>query len=245
MNSEVTTNGTTEVQVAERSTYEQILTPKVKVALIAHFVNAVPIERLNIDKRTKEHVVLVDHVFWLLKKNPFLDPHALSYELSKQHYKGGSDVRGNATRLARRLDKMLEFAIDNTRTDSRKRDEMKVRHVADRLMERGLATDNDRAMAKGADLLTRVARLEQPESEQADMANVAFLPSVVVTDIREVDETKEYIDDEQSRRIMEKYGGYVDEKRKMIEEKVAILEASGKQPQECDKDASGDPGREI
>ena len=245
MNSEVTTNGTTEVQVAERSTYEQILTPKVKVALIAHFVNAVPIERLNIDKRTKEHVVLVDHVFWLLKKNPFLDPHALFYELSKQHYKGGSDVRGNATRLARRLDKMLEFAIDNTRTDSRKRDEMKVRHVADRLMERGLATDNDRAMAKGADLLTRVARLEQPESEQADMANVAFLPSVVVTDIREVDETKEYIDDEQSRRIMEKYGGYVDEKRKMIEEKVAILEASGKQPQECDKDASGEPGREI
>lgn len=245
MNSEITTNGTTEVQVAERSTYEQILTPKVKVALVAHFVNAVPIERLNIDKRTKEHVVLVDHVYWLLKKNPFLDSHALFYELSKQHYKGDSDVRGNATRLARRLDKMLEFAIDNTRPDSRKRDEMKVRHVADRLMERGLATDNDRAMAKGADLLTRVARLEQPESEQADMANVAFLPSVVVTDIREVDETKDYIDDEQSRRIMEKYGGYVDEKRKMIEEKVAILEASGKQPQECDKDASGEPGREI
>lgn len=245
MNSEITSNGTTEVQVAERSTYEQVLTPKVKVALVAHFVNAVPIERLNIDKRTKEHVVLVDHVYWLLKKNPFLDSHALFYELSKQHYKGGSDVRGNATRLARRLDKMLEFAIDNTRPDSRKRDEMKVRHVADRLMERGLATDNDRAMAKGADLLTRVARLEQPESEQADMSRVAFLPPVVTTNISEVDDTKENLDDAQSLAIMREFGAYIDEKRTLVEDKVAVLEASGKQPQECDKDASGEPGREI
>ena len=215
----------TTIMVQEDVGNVRVLTQKVKVALIAHFVNSLPIERLNLDKRSKDRLALVDHVYWLFKKNPFMDTHALFYELCKQRYKDGyGEGRGNAQNMAKQLDIMLEFAINQVRPDSRRRDEMKVRHAADKLMERGLATDNDRALAKGAELLTKVARLDQPESEQADMANVAFLPSVVVTDIREVDETKEYIDDEQSRRIMEKYGGYVDEKRKMIEDKVAVME---------------------
>lgn len=203
------------------------LTQKVKIALIAHFVNLVPIERLNIDKRTKDRVAMVDHVYWLVKKNPFLDTKAMFYQLAKQHYKGDYDTRGTAYLLSRALDKMLEFVIDQVKPDSRRRDEMKVRHVADRLMERGLATNNDRAMAKGADLLTRVARLDQPESEQVDMSKAHFLQPIVTTNISEIDSDKEYIDDEQSRRIMEEFGAYIDPKRQMIEERVKVLEASG------------------
>lgn len=198
------------------------LTQKMKIALIAHFVNMVPIERLNVDKRAKEHIAAVEHVYWLYRKNPFHDTTAMFYQLAKQRYAN----RGVAYYWSRRWQRILEFVTEQVKPSSRKQDELKVRHVADRLMERGLATDNDRAMYKGAELLAKVARLDQPESEQADMANVAFLPSVVVTDIREVDETKEYIDDEQSRRIMEKYGGYVDEKRQMVDERVRVLEAS-------------------
>lgn len=218
-------------EAEEDSDIGRVLTHKMKVAIIAHFVNAVPIERLSINKRGKERLAIVDHVYWLFRKNPFLDTSAMLYELCRPRYKDGfGDGRGNAKNMAKQLEKVLEFAIDQVKPDSRRRDELKVRHAADKLMERGLATDNDRALAKGAELLTKVARLDQPESEQADMANIAFLPSVVVTDIREVDETKEYIDDEQSRRIMEKYGGYVDEKRRMIEDRVAVLEARSPLP---------------
>lgn len=203
------------------------LTQKVKIALIAHFVNMVPIERLNIDKRTKDRVAMVDHVYWLVKKNPFLDTKAMFYQLAKQHYKGDYDTRGTAYLLSRVLDKMLEFVIDQVKPDSRRRDEMKVRHVADRLMERGLATNNDRAMAKGADLLTRVARLDQPESEQVDLNRLSFLPPVVTTSAKEVGDYED-VDDKEMKRIMEKYGGYVDEKERDIEKLVETMAAKGR-----------------
>jgi len=42
-----------------------------------------------------------------------------------------------------------------------------------------------------------------------------------------VDDTKQNYDyeDEETKRIMAKYGAYIDEKRTMIEEKVATMEA--------------------
>lgn len=203
-----------------------VLTQKVKVAIVAHFVNAVTIEHLKLSPQQKELVTLVDHVYWLYKRNPFLDIHALFYELLKERYKSQAYPAAYAAHMSRMLERMFEYAVDNTKPPSRKRDEEKVRFVADRLMERGLATDNDRAMGKGADLLTKVARLDQPETERADMSKVTFLPSVVVTNIQEVDDTKVNYDDEQSRDIMRKYQAHVDEKRILIDDKVALLEAS-------------------
>lgn len=209
----------------EETDASRVLTQKVKIALIAHFVNAVPIERLNLDIRTKDLVALVDHVYWLFKKNPFLDTKAMLYQLCKERYKAAAPKGGGiATTTARALDRMLEFVIDQVKPDSRRRDELKVRHVADRLMERGLATDNDRAMAKGADLLTRVARLDQPESEQVDLNRLSFLPPVVTTSAKEVGDYED-VDDKEMKRIMEKYGGYVDEKERDIEKMVETMAA--------------------
>ena len=73
----------------------------------------------------------------------------------------------------------------------------------------------------------KLDRLDQPESEQADLSKLVFLPSVVVTNIKEVDDTKENIDDEEVNRIIAKYGAYVDEKRKLVEDKVAVMESRG------------------
>ena len=70
-----------------------------------------------------------------------------------------------------------------------------------------------------------VENVSAPSRQNADLSKVAFLPSVVVTDIREVDDTKENYDDAETKRIMAKYGGYVDEKRKLVEDKVAVMEA--------------------
>ena len=209
----------------EENDVSRVLTQKVKIALIAHFVNAVPIERLNLDIRTKDFVTLVDHVYWIFRKNPLLDTRAMFYQLCKERYKAAVPKGGGiATTTSRALDRMLEFVIDQVKPDSRRRDELKVRYAADRLMERGLATDNDRALAKGADLLTRVARLDQPESEQVDLNRLSFLPPVVTTSAKEVGDYED-VDDKEMKRIMEKYGGYVDEKERDIEKMVETMAA--------------------
>ena len=211
---------TTELKEQEE-TLERVLTQKMKVAILAHFLNGVPIDRLNIMQSRKDMLARVEHVYWLKVKNPFLDTHAMLYEMEKARISS----RTTASRIAKAEETVLQFVIDNARPHSRKDSEMKVRAATDKLMRIGMETDNVQALHKGADLRMKLDRLDQPESEQADMANAAFLPSVVVTDIREVDDTKDYIDDEESARIMQKYGGYVDDKRKMVEEKVALMEA--------------------
>ena len=81
------------------------------------------------------------------------------------------------------------------------------------------------ALTKGGKLLYEVAGLDKPETEQTDMSKLMFLPPVVVTDISQVDDTKENVDDAEMKRIMDKYGGYVDDKMKDVDEMVATMEA--------------------
>lgn len=202
-------------------TVERVLTQQMKIATLAHFQNGVPIARLGLNEKRKNMLARVEHVYWLKIKNPFLDSYAMFREMAKERVKDP----GNATHQAKAEEKVLQFVIENSAPPSRKEGEMKVRAASDRLMRIGMESDNDRALAKGAEIRMKLDRLDQPESEQSDMSKAAFLPSVVVTDIREVDQTKEYIDDEESKRIMQKYGGYVDEKRKMIEDQVEVMEA--------------------
>ena len=59
------------------------------------------------------------------------------------------------------------------------------------------------------------------------MTKLMFLPPVVVTSAKEVDETKEDLDDAEMKRIMAKYHGYVDEKERDIEKMVETMEAKG------------------
>ena len=189
---------------------------------LLHFENGVPIDDLHLRPEQRRRLARVQHVYWQWVRNPWLDAMGLFKQLVKGMYADApSEYR------AAQKDKLLfDFVVERVSGPSRKVSEAKVRAVADRLMQNGIATDNGKDMAEGAKLAIKLDRLDQPEGEQADMNKVAFLPSVVVTDIREVDDTKEHIDDEETKRIMQKYGGYVDEKRTMIEQKVATMEAA-------------------
>ena len=202
------------------------LTNAMRIAILAHFQSGVPIDRLNLKPSQKSMLARVEHVYWLYLKNPFLDRHAMLYAMAKQVVKDGEKSGApNAHHMAKRDGHILDFVIDNMRPPSRKDRETKTRHVIDELMRRGLATDNDRAMAKGAELSIKLDHLDKPESDQADMSKVAFLPTVVVTNIREVDDTKQEITDEETKRIIAKYGAFVDGKHQAIEDKVATMEA--------------------
>ena len=200
---------------------ESKLPQELMTGALLHFENGVPISDLNVRKENKERMARVDHVFWQWKKNPFLDTYQLFRQMAKGKY---SHVPGETA--AAKKDKMLfDFVVEHVAPPSRREDEMKVRFAAERAIQIGADTDNPQALVKGGKLLAEVAHLNQPEDQRADMSKVAFMPTVVVTDIRQVDDTKDNYDDEETKRIIAKYGAHVDEKHKASEDKVALMEA--------------------
>lgn len=211
-----------------------MLTQKMRVALLTHFQTGVPIDRLNLSPQQKDIVARVEHVYWQWVKNPFLDCYMLLYQL---HKNAGKGTGGTSTILARRDMKVFEFVRDNITSSSRKVDEQRVRAAANKAIRIGMETDDVNALTRGGKLLYDVAHLGQPESEQADMSRLSFLPPVVTTSAKEVDETKEEVDDQEMKRIMAKYGGFVDEKEEGIEKMVEVMAARGMPPKECDGDA--------
>lgn len=195
---------------------------------LLHFEKGVPICDINIRKENKDRLARVSHVYWQWMKNPWLDTKAMFRQIVKGHY-ASSGAECNAANLDQLL---FEYVRDHVAPPSRRTAEAKVRAVADRLMRNGMATDNGKDMAEGAKIIIKLDRLDQPESEQNDMNKVAFLPSVIVTDVSQVDSTKKNYDNAEVKRIIDKYGAYEDEKRLAIEERVAVMEAAAGVPED-------------
>lgn len=187
---------------------------------LLHFESMVPINDLNIKPSQRKRLMRVEHVYWIWMRNPYLD----TFSMFKQLCKDGDYADRSAAWTAARKDQMLlDFVIEHVRQSSRRKDEAKVRAAAEQAIRIGMETDNAVALTKGGKLLYEVAGLAQPESEQADMSKVMFLPPVVTTNVRDVDDTKEDVDDAEMKRIMAKYGGFVDEKVKDINEMVEVM----------------------
>ena len=190
-------------------------------AALLHFDSGVPIDDCDCRTEHKERLARVHHVYWQWVKNPWLDTKQLFKQLVKGQYKH----LPNAIRAANKDQILFEFVVDHVAAPSRRMDEMKVRAAAEQAIKIGMETDNVVALTKGGKLLYDVAHLNEPESEQADMSKVMFMPTVVVTDVREIDDTREEISDEETKRIMAKYNAFVDDKHKAVEEKVSMMEA--------------------
>lgn len=201
-----------------------IIPQQLMTGALLHFESGVPI--CDVDMRTehKNRLARVDHVYWLWKKNPLLNTFELFKQLCRQSERGYANPQ-SLWRAAQKDQILFEFVRDNVSPPSRRQDEAVVRHAANHMIEIGLQTDNITALDKGSKRLYEVAGLDKPEDNRADINKVVFLPSVVVTNVKEVDDTKENIDDEETRRIVAKYGAYIDEKRTMIEKQVAQMEA--------------------
>ena len=203
---------------------ESTIPQQLMTGSLLHFEQGVPIDDLDIRREHRERLARVEHVYWQWIRNPFLDV----FPLFKQLIKGKYADKHSEWRAAQKDKWLFDFVVEHVAPTSRRADEIKVRTAAEQAIRIGMETDNVQALYKGGKLLYDVAGLAQPESEQADLSKVAFLPSVVVTDIREVDDTKDDADvitDDEIRRIAQKYGAYVDPKRQMIEDKVALMEA--------------------
>lgn len=186
---------------------------------LLHFENGVPISDLDVRRENKDRLARVDHVFWQWKKNPLLDTFQMFKQLCKGHYADAP----TEWRAAQKDKQLFDFVVEHVAPPSRRQDEAVVRKAAEQAIKIGLETDNVQALTKGGKLLYDVGHLGQPESEQADMSKAVFLPPVVTTSAKEIDPTKEDLSDEQARLIMSKYGAYVDDKRKAVDERVELM----------------------
>lgn len=190
---------------------------------LLHFQSGVPIKDLDMRREHKDRLARVAHVYWVWIKDPMLDAYQMLRQLVKQT---GSYSDAAAVTVAAQKDKMLfDFVIDHIQSGSRRQDELKVRHAAEKMIRIGLETDNVMALDKGSKRLYEVAGLDKPEQEQQDMSKVMFLPPVVTTNVTDVDPTKEEITDQQALDIINKYGAYQDGKRLAIEERVNTMMA--------------------
>ena len=189
---------------------------------LIHFENGVPIDDLNIRPEQKRRLARVSHVYWQFIRNPFLEVFPMFKQLVKGQY---ADLH-TEWRAAQKDKLLFDFIVDRVSPPSRKVDETKVRWAADKAMKIGSETDDWKPIIEGAKVLTKVARLDQPENQQSDLSKAVFLPPVVTTSAHEVDDTKEDVTDEQALLIMKKYGAHIDEKRKAVEDRVEVMLAA-------------------
>lgn len=196
---------------------------------LLHFENMVPIDDLKLRNDQKRRLLRVSHVYWQWSKNPFTcDYKAMLRQLVKQM--GGFNGASTECRAWQKDVQLFEFVKESISPMSRREAQLKVQVAAEKAIRIGMDTDNVQALTKGGKLLYEVAGLDKPEDNRADISKVAFLPSVVVTNVKEVDPDKEYIDDDETRRIAAKYGAYIPEQRTMIEQQVATMEARAGNP---------------
>lgn len=190
---------------------------------LLHFEQGVPIDDCNCLPVHRARLARVSHVYWIWKQNPFLD----TFQMFKQLLHGKCADRHSEWHAAQKDQLLFDFVVQHVAPSDRKVQEARVRASANHLMRMGMETDNAFAIADGAKIAMRLDRLDQPENEQADMAKAAFIQPVVTINASEVDDTKIDYDDEQTRKIMEEFGAYIDPKRQMIEDKVSVMEAKG------------------
>lgn len=191
---------------------------------LLHFEQGVPIDDLNVRRENKDRLARVHHVYMQYLRNPMLDYTEMLRALIRQGEKKYAGLPNEWAALQRDK-RLLEFVLEHVNVSSRREDELMVRHAAKQAIKIGLETDNPNALTKGGKLLYDVAGLDKPESEKMDMGKANFLQPVVTTKASEVDETKIDYNDEQSLQIMKEFGAYIDPKRELVDEKVALIEA--------------------
>ena len=190
-------------------------------AALLHFESGVPIADCNCLPVLRERLARVSHVYWIWKQNPFLE----TFPMFKQLLHGKCADRHSEWHAAQKDQALFDFVVQHVAPTDRKVMEARVRASANHLMKMGMETDNAFAIADGAKIAMRLDRLDEPESEKADMSKVMFLPPVVTTQVTDVDPNKTPVTDEQAQAIINKYNAHQDSKRLAIEERVNTMMA--------------------
>ena len=189
---------------------------------LLHFEQGVPIDDLALRTEQRKRLARVEHVYWQWIRNPFtIDYKALLRQLVKGHYADAP----SESHAAQKDIQLFEFIKESISPMTRREAEVKAKVAIDRMLTIGMETDNVAALDKGTKHIITLGGLDKPEEQRIDMSKMAFLPPVVTTSVKDVDETKQDVDDPEMKRIMSQYNGFVDEKERDIERMVETMKA--------------------
>lgn len=196
-----------------------VIPQKLMTAALLHFTQGVPIDDCDCEPAQRKQLARVDHVYWIWKRNPFLETYPMFQQLVRKQY----TTKSNENRVAKADQLLFDFVKDQCSAPDRKLQEERVRFTANHLMKIGMETDNTFAMEAGMKGAIKIDRLDQPESDQADMSKVMFLPPIVTTQVTDVAPDKKPVTDEQTLAIINKYNAHQDSKRLAIDERVNAM----------------------
>lgn len=199
---------------------------------LLYFEKGVPIDDLALRADQQRRLVRVAHVYWQWMKNPFtVDYKALLRQLVKGHFADPP----SETRAAQKDIMLFDFIKDTVSPMSRNEARIKSYVAAEKMLHIGMETDNVMALKEGRKALYETAELDKPEDKGMDMSKVMFIPPVVTTNVTDVDSTKENVTDQQALAIINKYGAYVDDKRKAVDKRVDEMMARHDAPSESEE----------
>lgn len=123
--------------------------------------------------------------------------------------------------------KVIDFISSFYAKGQRNISSMKVRHAADLMMRNGADTGDMKAVYNGASLLTKIDRLDQPETPEELGDELIRMPVVITSDVKKKFPNKTGHDSDEMRRLRKKYGVKLDQWQEMVEDDDGVYVSEG------------------
>lgn len=195
-----------------------------------HLETGVPYTDMNFTDEQKKRIAVCMDAYQRFATDPFMDLRQYITNRWKRTY---SELRNDL----KVVDYISSFYVDGQRNIS----SMKVRHSADILMRNGASTGNMKALYDGASLLTKIDRLDQPESPAEMGDQIVDMPFVITDDVSKKFPGKTSSNQKQMNELRHKYGVRKDHWQEMVETESGEYVEAPESPEEEDTDTFAQP----
>ncbi len=160
-----------------------------------HFETGVPWQDMSFSKAQKVRIEIALDAYKRFAQDPYMD---LTKYIKNKYNRTYSELHNDI--------RVVDFISSFYEAGQRNISSMKVRHSADVLMRTGQEMGDMRAVYNGASLLTKLDRLDQPESGDELGDELIHMPVVVTGDIKKKFPNRVATSPEELERIRRKYG---------------------------------------
>jgi hypothetical protein len=188
-----------------------------------HFETGVPWQNMAFTDEQKKRVEVCLDAYKRFEEDPFMNLRQYIINRWKRTY---SQLGGDL--------KVIDFISSFYAKGQRNISSMKVRHAADLMMRNGADTGDMKAVYNGASLLTKIDRLDQPETPEELCDELIRMPVVITSDVKKKFPNKTGHDSEEMRRLRKKYGVKLDQWQEMVEDDDGVYVIEGQNGPEED-----------
>lgn len=181
-----------------------------------HFETGVPWQNMAFTDEQKKRVEVCLDAYKRFEEDPFMNLRQYIINRWKRTY---SQLGGDL--------KVIDFISSFFAKGQRNISLMKVRYSADLLMRNGADTGDMKSVYNGASLLTKVERLDQPETPEELGDELIRMPVVITSDVKKKFPNKTGHDSEEMRRLRKKYGVKLDQWQEMVEDDDGVYVSEG------------------